>query len=128
MRSHGGLHNCQKIFCSVINLATEKGNKPFLSLTIRNIACNFRRPNHSALFILDRGHGERNINQTSVFSHSNRVIVVNMLAAPNSFKNESLFVFTVCRNKDCNRFPNNFFCRIAKNSLSAFVPRSDNSF
>ena len=42
-QSHGSLHNCQKVFCSMINLATEKGNKFFLSFTIRNIARNFRR-------------------------------------------------------------------------------------
>ena len=49
------------------------GTAPFM-LTIRNIASNFRRADNSALFIPDRGNGEGNINQTSVFLHSNRVI------------------------------------------------------
>jgi len=52
----------------MINLATEKGNKSLLSFTICHITRNLRRANNSVLFILDRGYGEGNINQTSVFA------------------------------------------------------------
>ena len=100
---HRRLHGRQDVLGPVLGLASEDSDLRLVTLALGNVAGDFRRADDFAFRILDRRNGQRNIDRLPSLRYSNGFIVLDALAAPDTFENLGLLVMPVRRNQNRDR-------------------------
>ena len=106
----------------MLGFQSKCGDELIAALQIRDVSGDFRGAYDLALSIFDRRDRQRNVNQATVFTLANCFIMVDPLAAPDTFKNRGFLIKPFGRNENCDRLTDRFLSRIAKDPLSALVP------
>src|SRR6266567_4025554 len=75
--------------------------------------------------IIDGRNGQRNVGQAPVFSALYRLVTNDALASADSFDNCQLFIGALRREKNSDRFADNFTSAVAKEPFRFFVPTGD---
>src|SRR5678815_2921517 len=88
---------------------------------------DLRGSNDGSVFVPQRRNGKRDIDQLSIFTSSNCLVVLDRASCPDAAQNHWLFVQAIRRNQDRDRVSDYFVSRITKNSFGSFVPAANNT-
>src|SRR5437867_3244649 len=75
--------------------------------------------------IIDRRNGQRNVERGPVLSVVYRLVANDALAPADPFHNSQLFIVTIRRYQNGDRFADNFTSTVAKEPFRFFVPTGD---
>src|SRR5262249_55921987 len=95
------------------------------ALSLRDVARDLRRTDDGAVFIPDRGDGERDVEQGAVFAAAHRLVVVDTLAAADARQDGRLLVLALRWNQDGHRAADRFRGGVAEQLLRTQVPTGD---
>src|SRR5215472_5359346 len=105
----------------------EQGGAAFGAPALGDFAGDLGGANHAALGIFDRGDGERNVDERTVFALAYGVEVLNALAAKDAGDNVVLLRVAVFGDDEGDVAADGFFGAIAEDSLGGFVPTGDHA-
>src|SRR5579863_4605197 len=106
----------------MIEFAREQFLARLRLFTLGDVAGDLRGADDSALRILDRRDAERNVHSASVFTHADRLVILDAFAAANPAENDRFLVLPIFRNENRHGLADRFFGRIAKEPGRTLVP------
>jgi hypothetical protein len=96
-------------------------------LAIGNIAKNFRNADDMAICILDRGHGEINVNGPPIFGESNCFEMLDGSVGTDAFEDDVFVRVQMLGNELEDGSPNHFLGGITEDPGGSIVPTGDDS-
>src|SRR5579862_3508259 len=111
----------------MLGFAGQSGDFLLAPFLFGDIPGDLRRTDDLALGISDRRDGEGDGNQAAVLALTDRLEMVDALAAPDARQNGTLFVLPVLRNDEGDGLANGLFGGIAEDALGARVPARDHA-
>src|SRR3546814_5168175 len=96
-------------------------------LSLGDVAGDLRRAGDLPLAILDRRHGQRDVDQASVLALPNGFIMVGALAAPDARQDLRFLVLMIRWNQDQDRLADDLVGRIAEEPLRTLIPARDDA-
>ena len=96
-------------------------------LTRANVSRDFGRPDDLSGGVLDRRHGQRDLNALAILALSDRLVMLDPLTTPDTRENACFLVVKFRWKEDGDRLANGFFGLKTKELRSAPVPSGDDS-
>src|SRR5262245_61224738 len=97
------------------------------SLPLRDVAGDLGRSDHPPCHVLHRGYGERYVDQASILTSANGLIVIDAFSASDTLKDPEFLVTTLWGDEDRYWRTDHFLGRIAEDSLRSVVPGGDDA-
>jgi hypothetical protein len=94
---------------------------------LRDVACDLGRANDAAFRILDRGHGERDVDSGAVLATSDGLKVINPLASSDARQDFAFLAPQLGRDQQRDRLADHLGRRIAEDAFGAFIPGGDDA-